>query len=347
MLDIIGKRFWFLLISGALALICIIFLVTFGLELGVDFSSGSILTVSFEQEVDQGQLERELAGLGYTSVSVERNPEGDFLISTVELTTEEKTQLKENLVAKFGTVNEKGFERVDPVIAKETARIAAIAVAIAAVGILLYITWAFRRMPSPFRYGTCGILALVFNVLVVLGVFAILGALFGWRINLMFITGILAVIGYSVNNTVVIFDRIRENLIKGVSSSFEVVVNNSLVESLSRSFNTSLTTVLVVLALLLFVGASIRNFTVALLIGIIIGTYSSLYVAPALLVVWEKGEWGRFIKRPSLVRPAAPRIKPALGKPHPTKTCPKCGSRYVEPAYEGRFRCKECSKIFT
>ena len=295
MLDIIGKRFWFLVISGALTLICIILLAAFGLELGIDFSSGSILTVSFEQEVDQGQLEQELAGLGYTSATVERNPEGDFLISTVELTSEEKAQLKENLAAKFGTIKEKGFENVDPVIAKETARIAVIAIAIAAVGMLLYITWAFRRMPSPFRYGTCSIIALVFNMLVILGVFAILGAISGWGINLLFITGILAVIGYSVNNTVVIFDRIRENLIKGVSADFRVVVNNSLVESLSRSFNTSLTTILVVLALLLFVGASIQNFTVTLLIGIIIGTYSSVYVAPTLLVVWENREWGRLL----------------------------------------------------
>ena len=295
MLDIIGKRFWLLLISAALTLICIILLATFGLKLGIDFSSGSILTASFEQEIDQEQLEQELASLGYTSASVERNPEGDFLISTVELTAEEKARLKENLAAEFGAINEKGFENIDPVIAKETARIAAIAVAIAAVGMLLYITWAFRRMPSPFRYGTCGILALVFNVLVVLGIFAILGAILGWGINLMFITGILAVIGYSVNNTVVIFDRIRENLIRGVSADFKVVVNNSLVESLSRSFNTSLTTVLVVLALLLFVGASIQNFTVTLLIGILIGTYSSVYVAPTLLVVWERGEWGRFL----------------------------------------------------
>ncbi len=295
MLDIIGKRFWFLFVSGVLSLICIISLVAFGLELGIDFSSGSILTVSFEQEVDQDRLEEELASSGYAAASIERNPEGDFLIRTTELTTAEKTELKENLAAEFGAITEKGFENVDPVIAKETARIAAIAIAIAAVGILLYVTWAFRRMPSPFRYGTCGIIALVFNLLVVLGVFAILGSLSGWGINLMFITGILAVIGYSINNTVVIFDRIRENLIKGISTDFRVVVNNSLVESLSRSFNTSLTTVLVVLSLLLFVGASIQNFTVALLIGIIVGTYSSVYVAPALLVVWENGEWRRLL----------------------------------------------------
>jgi len=182
------------------------------------------------------------------------------------------------------------------VIARETARIAAIAVAVAAVGILLYVTWAFRRMPKPFRYGTCAIIALVHDVLVVLGVFSILGSILGWEVNLMFITGILAVIGYSVNNTVVIFDRIRENLIKGVSPNFEVIVNNSLVESLGRSLNTSLTTLFVVLALLLFVGAAIQNFAIVLLIGIIVGTYSSLCIAPQLLVVWERGEWGRFLQ---------------------------------------------------
>lgn len=295
MLDIIGKRHWFIYIASAIASVCIILLVSLGLELGIDFSSGSILTISFEQEVEQVRLGDELSSLGYSGAGIERNPEGDFLITTNELTTEEKTKLEENLAAEFGTITEKGFERVDPVIAKETARIAAIAIAIAAVGILIYVTWAFRRMPSPFRYGTCGIIALIFNVLVVLGVFAIFGSIAGWGINLMFITGILAVIGYSINNTVVIFDRIRENLINGVSTDFRIVVNNSLVESLSRSFNTSLTTILVVLALLLFVGVSIQNFTVTLLIGIIIGTYSSVYVAPTLLVVWENGEWRRLL----------------------------------------------------
>ena len=183
-------------------------------------------------------------------------------------------------------------------VAGETVHNAIIAVAVAAVGILLYITWAFRKMPKPFHYGTCGIIALVHDVLVVTGVFAIMGVLLGWEINLMFITGVLAVIGYSINNTVVVFDRIRENLSKGVSRDFEAVVNNSMVETLSRSLNTSLTTLLVVLALMLFVGASIQNFAVAMLIGIIAGTYSSLCVAPTLLIVWERGEWGRLILLP-------------------------------------------------
>jgi preprotein translocase subunit SecF len=133
--------------------------------------------------------------------------------------------------------------------------------------------------------------------LIALGVFAILGAAMGWQINLMFITGVLAVIGYSVNNTVVIFDRIRENLTRGIGGDFETIVNNSLVETLGRSLNTSLTTLIVILALLFFVGATIQNFVVVLIIGVIAGTFSSICIAPSLLVVWDNKEWGRFIPR--------------------------------------------------
>lgn len=298
MLDITGKRLWFFIFSGVAILICIVSLAVFRLNTGIDFSSGSLTTLHFEQPIDKAELEQELANLGYPNTSIDRNPGGDFLIHTVELTTEEKAQMEEGLTARFGAVNERGFENVDPIIARETARIAAIAVAIAAVGILLYVTWAFRKMPSPFRYGACAIIALVHDSLIALGVFSILGALWNWQINLMFITGILAVIGYSVNNTVVVFDRIRENLRKGISPHFEVVVNTSLIETMSRSLNTSLTTLFVILALLFFVGASIQNFTVVLLIGIIAGTFSSVCIAPLLLVVWEKGGWGRLL-RPS------------------------------------------------
>ena len=288
MFDIVGKRVLFFFVSGILLVISVVALGVLGLKPGIDFASGSITTLSFEQEVSQGELEDELASLDYTS-NVERNPQGDFVIRTIRLSTAEKVELKGNLSEKFGTVTEKGHEDVDPVIAEETARVAGIAVGIAAVGILFYITLAFRRMPRPFLYGACAIIALLHDVVLVLGVFSILGAAFGWEINLMFITGVLAVIGYSVNNTVVVFDRIRENLTRGISGYFDVVVNSSLVETLSRSLNTSLTTMVVVAALVLFVGVSIQNFAVVLLVGVLAGTYSSLCVAPVLLVLWEKG----------------------------------------------------------
>ncbi len=296
MFDIIGKRLWLFTISGVVILVCIISLATFGLKAGVEFSSGSMMTVGFEQEVDQDELRKEVAGLGYANVIIQRVGEDDFLIRLPELGGGAKTELEAGLTASLGALKVKEFDAVSPMVAAETTRNAGIAVAIAAIGILLYIAWAFRRMPNPFRYGICAIVALTHDALVALGAFSILGGILDWEINLMFVTGILAVIGYSVNNTVVVFDRIRENLTKYVKSDFEVVVNKSLVETLSRSFNTSLTTLFVVLALLLFVGAAIQNFAVVLLIGIIAGTYSSLCIAPQLLVVWRKGEWGRFIK---------------------------------------------------
>jgi len=290
-LDIIGKRRWFFIISAVIVVVGAVFLVIPGLKMGIEFDSGSMMRLSFEHPVEQGQLENELASLGYVNAVVQyvQNTDGkDYYIRTAGLDREQRQALESALAASFGALEEQEFYDVSSEVAVETARNAAIAVAVAALGILLYISWAFHRMPNPFRYGTCALIALAHDLLVVLGTCAILGSIFGWEVNLMFITGVLAVIGYSVNNTVVIFDRIRENLVRRVSSSFKVVANNSLVETLSRSLNTSLTTLVVVVALLLFVGASIQNFAVVLVIGIIAGTYSSICIAPMLLVAWEK-----------------------------------------------------------
>jgi preprotein translocase subunit SecF len=293
MFDVVGKKTWFLLLSAGFILAAIVSLVVFGLKPGIEFSSGSIMTLRFEQAVDQAELEQSLAELGFENVIIQRTARGDFILRTHELTSEIKTNLEDILAARFGNLDEVEFNSVSPMVASETTRNAAIAVAIAAVGVLLYITWAFRRMPHPFLYGTCAVLALMHDALVAVGVFSLLGGWLTWEINLMFITGVLAVIGYSVNNTVVIFDRIRENLANDRGGSFSAIVNRSVISSLSRSLNTSLTTLIVVLALLFFVGASIRNFAVVLLTGIIAGTYSSLFVAPLLLVIWGKGEPAR------------------------------------------------------
>jgi len=297
MFDITGKRFWFFLFSGIVIIAGIVSLATVGLKSGVEFSSGSLLTVGFEEEVTQPQLEEELAALGFSNAIVQQTqPTGNFLIRTFELSNEEKAQIEEGLQARFGSFyGEPSFKKVSPMIAEETSKTALIAVAIAALGILFYVTWAFRRMPKPFHYGTCAIISLIHDTLIALGVFSILGAILNWQINLMFITGILAVIGYSVNNTVVIFDRIRENINMGVSNDFEVIVNNSVTETLVRSINTSLTTLVAMLALLFFVGATIQNFVVVLITGILAGTFSSICIAPMLLIVWDKGEWRRFI----------------------------------------------------
>ncbi len=296
MFNLTSKRFRFFLISGAVILLGIIFLSIGGLQLGNEFKSGSQLRISFdEQPVSQTELRGALSELGYGSATVQSeitaSGQGDYLIRTREISGDDKVQLVADLGAKFGAITELEFNNVSPEVATETGRNAIIAVVVSAIGILLYVTWAFRRMPRPFRYGTCGILALLHDVLVVVGLFAIFGFALDWQINVMFITGVLAVIGYSINNTVVVFDRIRENITRGISNDFEVVVNFSLVETLGRSINTSLTTLIVVVALLLFVGTSILNFAVVLIIGIVVGTYSSLFVAPLLLLAWEKRDW--------------------------------------------------------
>ena len=293
MINIVGNRRWFFIISALVILVCAVSLGVFGLKAGVEFSSGSALTVDFKEEVTQVELEEELANLGYGGAIVQEFMQGGgYLLRLPRLEAAEKDELEAGLIARFGELKgEAAFEKdVDPIIAAETTKNAAIAVAVAAVGILLYVAWAFRRMPNPFRYGTCAIIALIHDTVIALGVFSILGGMLGWEIDLSFVIGTLAVIGYSVNDTVVAFDRIRENLSRGGRVDFEATVNSSLVETLSRSLNTSLTTLFVVLALILFVGASIQNFAVVLLIGIIAGTYSSLCIAPALLVVWRNRE---------------------------------------------------------
>ena len=295
MINITGKRFWFFVISLVFILVSLLSLFTFGLKTGIEFTSGSMLTIDFEQKVEQPQLTAELANLGYTDVIIQRTGAGDYLIRTPELNADKKKALEEGLAAKFGKLTETEFDSVSPMIAGETARNAVIAVAIASIGILLYLTWAFRRMPHPIRYGTCAVIALVHDAFIALGVFSILGGILNWQVNLMFITGILAIIGYSVNNIVVIFDRIRENLRLGISPDFETVVNSSLIETLGRSMNTIITTLITVFALMFFVGATIQNFVVVLLVGLIVGAFDSICVAPMLLVVWDRKEWGKFV----------------------------------------------------
>lgn len=295
MLDIIGKRFWFLLISGVMVVLSIIALSVFGLKAGIEFSSGSLLTVGFEQEVTVGEVKEAVADLGYSNAIVQSTGGGDFLIRLPELTDETKTALEAGLTARLGALEVKGFDLVSPMIASETAHNAAIAVAVAAIGMLLYISWAFHRMPNPLRWGACAIICMLHDVVIVSGVFAVLGGALGWQIDMMFITGVLTVIGYSVNDTIVIFDRIRENLKKGISPDFAVTVNTSLVEILTRSIITGLGVFFVLIALLLFVGASLQTLITVLLVGIYIGTYSTIGVAVPLLVVWERKEWGRLL----------------------------------------------------
>jgi preprotein translocase subunit SecF len=183
---------------------------------------------------------------------------------------------------------------VGPVVGQELIGRAFLAILAASAAILIYLTIVFRKVPNAFRYGACAVFAIVHDVLVVAGIFAILGLLFGVEIDSLFITAMMTIIGFSVHDTIVVFDRVRENLAKRRFERFDELVNYSLVQTLARSINTSITVVLTLFALYMFGGTSIHNFVLALLIGIVSGTYSSIFNASMLLVIWENREWGRF-----------------------------------------------------
>jgi len=310
MLDFVGKRKWYFLFSALVILIGVISLIAFGFKGGIEFTSGSTMTIDFEQTVEQADLRDEMANLGHDDAIIQRTGEGDFLIRTRELepevrdpetgeviTPSEQKMIGEALEQRFGPLEVKDVYTVSPIMAREIGRNAAIAVGVAAVGILLYITWAFRRLVKPFRFGVCAIVTLVHDVIVVLGMYALIGAFYDMEITVMFIMGILAIIGYSVNNTIVVFDRIRENMARRSGRDIEETVNNSIMETLGRSLNTSLTTLFVLLALFLFGGATIHNFVLVLIIGVISGTYSSVCIASQLVIEWETGGLGRLFRR--------------------------------------------------
>jgi preprotein translocase subunit SecF len=292
--NIIGNRYRYFLISALLVVISIVALATVGLKGGIEFSSGTVLTVPFQKAVTYSQVRQVVSDQGFTTAIVQDAGSNQFIIRTKELSNAEQTALVTAL-QQLSPTDEISKSDVNPKTASQTVRQSIIAILAASIGILLYIAWAFRRMPHPFRYGACAVIALAHDIIVAIGIFSILGAFLKWEINLMFITGLLAILGYSVNNMVVIFDRIRENTLRGLHPEFAVTVNGSLVETMGRSMNTTLTTILTVLAVLLFVGSDIQNFAVVLLVGIVAGTYDSIFVAPALLVVWDKGEWSRFL----------------------------------------------------
>jgi preprotein translocase subunit SecF len=306
MIDFVGKKRWFFLISWILVVIGIISLVisqiqiNSPLRLGIDFTGGTSMTLQFSpinsHEVSwrdvQSQLREQMAELGYDEARVRNAGEGNFIIDTRKITSDEARELADRLGTELDfQVEIIDYNLVSATVAAETALNALIAVIIAAVAMLFYIVWAFRRMPSPFRWGTCAIIALVHDVFIIVGIFSILGWLAGVAIDALFITGLLAVVGYSINNTVVIFDRIRENVSRYLKPDFAEIVNDSLIETLGRCLNTALTTLFVLLALFLFGGATIHYFVLVLFFGVIIGTYSSICISSQFLVVWEKREW--------------------------------------------------------
>ena len=308
-MDIVRKKWWFFLFSAAVILPGIIALaIPPALKPGIEFTSGAALTVTFKEAATDAQIRDQLTSLGITGAVVQKLGDRSFFIRTGTLKDEElnaggsvktpsqRAQLEAALSSNISPIESKSFDSVSPVIAGETVRNAAIAVAAAAIVILLYITWAFRRVPKPFRYGVCAVIALVHDLLVVVGIFSILGKVMNMEVNSMFIVGVLTVMGYSVHDTIVVFDRIRENILRNPDRALETTVNLSLFETMGRSLNTTLTTLITLGALLLIGGPTIRPFLLVMFIGFVTGAYSSIFTAAQVLVAWEKGEFRRALR---------------------------------------------------
>ena len=240
-----------------------------------------------------------LAGLGHPNALVQAVGDNSVLIRTRVLEEASGRQVSERQVIQdaledsVGPIAGSGVDTVSPIIAQETVRNTFLALLVASVFILGYIWYAFRRVPRAYRYGVAAVVTLAHDTLIVLGVFSILGRLLGMEVNSMFIVGILTVAGYSVNDTIVVFDRIRENAIRVPDRRLEDTVNLSIIESVGRSVNTSFTTLMVLLAMLLIGGESIRELLLVVAIGVVVGTYSSIFIAAQFIVIWERREFGR------------------------------------------------------
>ena len=281
----------------------LISLVLFGLNLGIDFTGGSAWEVQFDRQVSTESIRQTLAANGRSEAQVQQigdDEEHTYLIRMRALQegSAEKQALTQAL-GELGTLNpaREALNTVGGSVATSIGRRSILAVAAASVGVLLYIAWAFRNTQNPLLYGICAIVAMLHDALLVVGVFSILGVLADVEVDALFVTALLTVIGFSVHDTIVVFDRIRENLIARVAPTFEEIVNYSIAQTIVRSLNTSRTVVITLLALYLFGGSTTRDFVLALLLGLVSGTYSSIFNASQLLVSLENGEIQSFFNR--------------------------------------------------
>ncbi len=304
MFDIVSKRYYYfalsllIIIPGLVAMIYSTIQYGSPVKLSIDFTGGALLELRFEETIQPAEVRQVFVDFGYTDTSVQTTAdERTVLIRSKPLDPETKEALKSKLEETFGSVEELRFESVGPTIGQEVTGAATTAVIAASFIILAFIIFAFRKVPKAFRYGMCAIFAMVHDILVAVGLFSIFGLFMGWEADALFLTAILTVIGFSVQDTIVVFDRIRENIPKRRGEPFETIVNRSLLETLHRSLATQLNAIFVLIAILLFGGATIKQFIAILLIGLFSGTYSSIFNAVPLLVVWENGEIGAFFRR--------------------------------------------------
>jgi len=276
--------------SGALALASLVCLTVFGLNLGIDFTGGSIIELNYQEERPSVEETREALQEIVGPVFVQPTETGGLLIRMKEIDEKTHSQILDVLGQGY-QMEEVRFELIGPVIGRELAQKTQIMVIVALLAVVTYIALAFRRTQRPVRswqYGVASLVGLFYNILVTLGALSVLGEFYGVQVTIPITTALLIILGYSINDTVVVFDRIRENLIKKVGPTFEETVNKSLNQTLLRSISTSLTTLFVLVAIFFLGGATLKYFALTLMIGIVVGTYASLFLVSSLLTIFKK-----------------------------------------------------------
>ncbi|HPI67174.1 MAG TPA: protein translocase subunit SecF [bacterium] len=300
-LAIVKNRNKFFIFSGVLVILSIISIAVWGLNFGIDFTGGSLLEIKINNAelMSASDFSNKITTLMPTlgEVRVQPSSDGGYLIRLKHLSEEEHQQLLRMATEIFNDQNkdvqieEKRFESIGPVIGQELKVKAVWAIILAMIMIILYIAYSFRHVSKPvasWKYGVGAVIALFHDIIIVTGIFAALGHFFGYEIDLLFVSALLTILGFSVHDTIVVYDRTRENLIHNPQKTFEDTVDKATNDTITRSINTSLTVFFVLLAMYLLGGDSTRNFVLALLIGVFFGTYSSIFVASTLLVVWHK-----------------------------------------------------------
>lgn len=304
MLNILSKRYMFFTFSLLLIIPGLVIIAMEGLPLSIDFKGGSIVEISLAsaKAPSTDKIIGLYNSLGITDSQVQLSQSSGnsvFLIRSTTLDQEKYSQIIQSIKKDYDPdLVERRFDTVSPAISQSVTSRAMLAVGLAALAVIIYITFAFRGIPHAFRYGVCAIIAMLHDILIVVSLGAIGSKLFGWQMDSLYLTALLTVIGFSTQDKIVVFDRIRENSPILRNISFEKLVNHSIIQSLQRSINTQLMTVeYLLLALALFGGITLREFSIILLVGLLSGTYSSIFIAAPILVVWENKEWKTWFRK--------------------------------------------------
>ena len=268
------------------------------LNLGIDFLSGTGITVKFVDDVSSSQIENQFTKIGLDSPSIQSMGDNTYFIRTEKLSdfdveNNDSTVSRNDLEKSIEEIDKNAdiieIESVGTRVAEGTVRNSIVAVSVASFFVMMYVLYAFRRLEKSYRFAISAVLTLIHDVVLVTGIYALLGHIFGLQVNSVFIVALLTVIGYSVNDTIVIFDRIRENQIKFPDNKYSSNINISINESIIRSLGTSITTLLVLFSMLILGGSTLREFIVVLILGVVVGTYSSIFIASQFLIIWEEG----------------------------------------------------------